>query len=104
MFAGPFLNLDVHSKWAKVVKVKHTTIAKTIAALRHLFATHGIPEQIMSDNRPQFTSYDFEEFMRKMYSNIRDYHIIIQAQTVKQNGLSGHSRRSLKQLRMMALP
>ena len=70
-FAGPFLNqsflivVDVHSKWAKVVEMTHTTTAKTIATLRHSFATHGIPEQIVSDNRPQFTSSDFEEFTRR---------------------------------------
>ena len=41
-----------------------TTTARTITALRHLFATHGIPEQVVSDNGPQFISADFEEFMR----------------------------------------
>ncbi len=57
--------VDAHSKWAEVVEMSTTTTAKTITALRHLFATHGIPEQIASDNGPQFTSSDFEEFTRK---------------------------------------
>lgn len=70
-FAGPFMDksflivVDAHSKWAEVVEMSTTTTAKTITALRHLFATHGIPEQIVSDNGPQFTSLDFEEFTRK---------------------------------------
>ncbi len=69
-FAGPFLNqsyfivVDAHSKWAEVVEMTKTTTAKTITALRHLFAVHGIPEQIVSDNGPQFVSSDFEEFTR----------------------------------------
>ena len=82
-FAGPFLNqsflivVDVHSKWAEVVEMTHTTTAKTIAALKHLFAMHGIPEQIVSDNGPQFTSSDFEEFTRRngiKHSQSSPYH------------------------------
>ena len=32
--------------------------------LRQLFATHGIPEQIVTDNGPQFTSADFTNFVK----------------------------------------
>ena len=69
-FAGPFMDksffivVDAHSKWAEVVEMPQTTTARTIAVLRHLFATHGIPEQIVSDNGPQFTSNDFAEFTK----------------------------------------
>jgi len=41
-----------------------TTSAKTIIALRALFAVHGIPHQIVPDNGPQFVSSDFEGFTR----------------------------------------
>ena len=70
-YAGPFMEksflivVDAHSKWAEVVEVPSTTTTKTISVLRHLFATHGLPEQIVSDNGPQFTSSEFEEFTRK---------------------------------------
>ena len=85
--------MDGYSKWAEIVEMTHTTTAKTIADLSHLFDIHGIPEQIVSDNRPQFTSSDFEEFTRIIESRIRDHRLIIQAKMVKQNGLSGLSRR-----------
>ena len=67
-FAGPFFDksyfvvVNAHSKWAKVIEMPQTTTAMTIKALRHLFATHGLPEQIVSDNGPQFSSADFAEF------------------------------------------
>ena len=67
-FAGPFLDksffivVDAHSKWEEVVQMSQTTTAKTIEALRHLFAIHGIPEQIVSDNGPQFTSPHYPSF------------------------------------------
>ena len=38
--------------------------AKTIAVLKKLFAEHGIPEEILSDNGPQFASHLFAEFMK----------------------------------------
>ena len=69
-FCGPLsqqellIAVDAHSKWAEVVEMSQTTTAKTITALRHMFATHGIPEQLVSDNGPQFTSTEFVEFVK----------------------------------------
>ena len=69
-FAGPFLNksfliaIDAHSKWAEVTEMPTTTTTKTIIVLRHLFSTHGIPEQLVTDNGPQFTSAEFTEFTK----------------------------------------
>lgn len=68
-FAGPFLGksflivVDAHSKWPEVFEMTSTTSAKTIVALRHLFAAYGLPEQVITDNGPQFTSDEFQAFM-----------------------------------------
>ena len=67
-FAGPFCGhmyfvvVDAHSKWPEVIMMETTTSTKTINVLRHLFASHGIPEQIVSDNGPQFISKEFKDF------------------------------------------
>ncbi len=69
-FAGPFLNemffiaVDAHSKWPEVIEMTTTTTLKVIEVLRQLFASFGLPEQIVSGNGPQFTSREFEEFLR----------------------------------------
>ena len=42
--------------------MSQTTTANTIAVLRRLFASYGLPEQIVSDNGPQFTSAEFVAF------------------------------------------
>ncbi|CAC5395123.1 unnamed protein product [Mytilus coruscus] len=70
-FCGPFLNemflivVDAHSKWIDVIRMSSTTSEKTINALRCLFSSHGIPPEIVSDNGPQFTSSEFETFLKK---------------------------------------
>ena len=69
-FAGPFLGtmflvvVDSHSKWPEVIQMTTTSAARTIDELRKLFATHGLPEQLVSDNGSQFTSDEFRTFMR----------------------------------------
>ena len=37
---------------------------KKIDILQNLFAAHSLPEEIVSDNGPQFTSYEFKNFCR----------------------------------------
>ena len=69
-FAGPMngqsflIVVDSHSKWPEVIEMKSTTATATIKELRRLFAMYGLPEQLVSDNGPQFTSADFAGFMK----------------------------------------
>ena len=69
-FAGPFMGkmffiiIDAHSKWPEVITMSATTAKHTIDALRSVFAHFGLPEQLVSDNGPQFTSEEFAQFMR----------------------------------------
>ena len=57
-FAGPFLGrmylivTVAHSKWLEVIEMS----SKTIMMLHHLFASSGLPEQLVSDNGPQMNS------------------------------------------------
>ena len=39
-----------------------TTASQTIKELRLIFAIFGLPEQILTDNGPQFLSDEFQEF------------------------------------------
>ena len=45
--------------------MRSTTSAATIAKLREIFATHGLPESIVCDNGPNFTSAEFENLLSK---------------------------------------
>ena len=69
-FAGPFMDhmfliaVDAHSKWPEVVPMKGTSATQTIKVLRTIFARTGLPEQIVSDNGPQFVSAEFQNFTK----------------------------------------
>ena len=42
----------------------NTTSAATIRELRKIFARFGLPEQLVSDNGPQFSSSEFTQFLK----------------------------------------
>lgn len=56
--------VDARSKWMKVFKMHKTTTKNTLDILCHLFASYGIPEELVSDNEPQFISQDFQTFVK----------------------------------------
>ncbi|KAK2155442.1 hypothetical protein LSH36_240g02048 [Paralvinella palmiformis] len=55
---------DSHSKWLQVLIMNSTTAENTVTGLRKLFAAYGLPESMVSDNGPQFTSEEFEPFLK----------------------------------------
>jgi len=67
-YAGPLLGhmllilVDAHSKWMEVKLVKTATSSTTIEHLRNIFATHGLPEMLVTDNASYFTSQEFQDF------------------------------------------
>ena len=54
----------MYSKWLEVIPTKADT-KDTIDILQIIFTTHGLPEQIASDNGSPFTSREYEEFLLK---------------------------------------
>ena len=69
-FAGPFQGamflvvIDAYSKWPEVHVMKETTTGKTIERLRETFSQFELPEQLVTDNGPQFTSEDFAQIAK----------------------------------------
>lgn len=55
--------VDGHSKWIEVFVVPSTSTAATIEKFRLTFATHGLPEILVSDSRTAFLSAEFKQFM-----------------------------------------
>ena len=57
--------VDSYSKWISAMVVRSSTTNVTIEQLRMLFAEHGLPETIVTDNATCFTSAEFRLFMSK---------------------------------------
>ncbi|XP_033096399.1 uncharacterized protein K02A2.6-like [Anneissia japonica] len=65
---GPYMGksfliiVDSYTKWIDAVIMNSITAECTIEVLRRVFATHGIPKVLVSDNGPTYTSAQFKEF------------------------------------------
>ena len=56
--------IDAFSKCLEVSPLSAATSTVTIQHLCSIFATHGLPRSLVTDNGPQFTSAEFEAFMK----------------------------------------
>ena len=58
-------HVDATTKWVEVEMVEKATSEKTIEILRKIFATHGLPRRIVTDNTTVFTSCEMKEFFKR---------------------------------------
>ena len=70
-YAGPIegkmllLLVDAHSKWIDAHVTSSSSSEVTIRKLTQSFATHGVPEILVSDNGPNLVSNEMEAFFDK---------------------------------------
>ncbi|XP_058038706.1 uncharacterized protein K02A2.6-like [Ahaetulla prasina] len=99
-FAGPIqghmllIIVDAYSKWVEVVSMTSITSEALIHALKRVFATHGLPDVLVSDNGPQLTSAAFQAYLAKQ--GIR--HATIAPFRPASNGLAERTVRSAKEV------
>ena len=58
------LVVDYLSRWIEIAKLEQTTSRCVINHLSSIFARYGVPELVISDNGPQYSSESFKEFSR----------------------------------------
>ena len=98
-FAGPYQSkmflivVDAHSKWPEVIQMSSTSAEQTVVVLRQLFATYGLPLQLVSDNGPQFTAVEFQHFLKG--NGVK--HIQCTPYHLSSNGLAERFVRTFKQ-------
>lgn len=59
------LVIDYFSRYVEVAKLFRTISADIIVHLKSMFARHGIPDQLLSDNGPQFSANTFAKFQEE---------------------------------------
>ena len=85
--------VDAHSKWIEVIPLSAATSQTTIDSLRNIFATHGLPRILVTDNGSQFSSTDFETFLK--INGIK--HISSSPYHPSTNGLAERAVQSFKE-------
>nr|XP_018912071.1 PREDICTED: uncharacterized protein K02A2.6-like [Bemisia tabaci] len=83
-YAGPIFGkfllivVDAFSKWTKIFITSSTTSEKTSELLFDSYAEFGIPDILVTDNGPQFTSAEFRSFLTdqgvRFHRRIAPYH------------------------------
>ena len=53
---------DYYSRYPEVVTLRSESAADVIQQMKYIFARHGIPETVVSDNGPQFACQEFRRF------------------------------------------
>ena len=83
--------VDTLTKWLEVLPMSTTTAQTMIEKL--IFATHGLPRILTTDNGPQFTSAKFQAFLKA--NGIR--HIRSSPYHPATNGLAERAVQSFKE-------
>ena len=83
---------DRHSKWNRC-EAHDLNHYRAIDELRFIFAEHGLPEQLVSDDGPQFTSEQFARFTRQ--NGIK--HILVPPYHPASNGAAERTVRVVKE-------
>ena len=88
------LVVDYFSRFPEVILLKSTTSTVVITALKSIFSGYGIPEEVRSDNGPQYSSMEFAKFASTHGFN----HITSSPLYPQSNGQAERTVQTVKQL------
>jgi transposase InsO family protein len=57
--------VDYYSRFIEILKMSNTSATATLKALMSLYARYGFPEEVVTDNGPQFSAEEFKNFHSK---------------------------------------
>jgi transposase InsO family protein len=86
--------IDYFSRYIEIAHLSNTTTQGVIAALQNIFARHGIPQEIRSDNGPQVRSQEFAEFASSYGFNL----ITSSPHYPQSNGLAERAVQTVKKM------
>lgn len=88
------LMVDYFSRWTEIRVLQNQTSHEAVSRIKSIFSTHGIPEVVMSDNGPQFSSDQFSAFA-KAYEFT---HVTSSPRYPQANGEAERAVRTIKEL------
>ena len=64
------VTVDHYSDYFELDSLRSATASVVIQAIKRIFARHGIPDECICDNGPQFDSYEYSRFARDYGCNL----------------------------------
>ena len=57
--------IDYYSRYIEIARLENTTSKTVVNHTKSIFARHGIPEVVRSDNGPQYTAMEYKQFAQE---------------------------------------
>ena len=89
-----YLVIDYYSRFIEIAQLTGSSSAEVVRHTKSIFARHGIPEVVVSDNGPQYTSSTYAEFAREYCFN----HVTSSPLYPPGNGEAERGAKTVKQL------
>ena len=86
--------VDYYSRYWEIASLRSMTSTAVIAKLRQVFARHGIPETVKSDNGPQYSSAEFATFA----ASWKFSHVTSSPKYPQSNGLAEKTVQTAKRM------
>ena len=88
------LVVDYYSRYWEIVKLQSMKSERVIIEMKKIFARLGIPEEVKSDNGPQYASKEFQQFAKIWKFN----HTTSSSRYPRNNGLAESTVQTVKHL------
>ena len=88
------LVVDYYSRYIEVARLSRTTADEVILYTKSIFARHGIPEVVVSDNGPQYSSEAYANFAREFQFK----HVMSSPHYQQSNGEAERAVQTVKNL------
>ena len=86
--------VDYYSRFFEVARLENTRSSTVITHMKSIFARHGIPREVRSDNGPQYASREFATF-----SQAWDFrHVTTSPHHAQANGLAEKTVQTVKRI------